>query len=36
MVNNNIFTHIHALTIIFGRKSLQLQHYNKSVPILKK
>ena len=23
------FTHIQALTIVFGRKSLQLQHYNK-------
>ena len=30
------FTHIQVLTIIFGRKSLQLLHYNKSVPILKK
>ena len=36
MVNNNIFTHIQVLTIVFGHKSLQLQHYNKSVPILKK
>ena len=30
------FTHIQVLTIVFGRKSLQFQHYNKSVPILKK
>ena len=29
-------THIQSLTIVLGRKSLQLQHYNKSVPILKK
>ena len=29
------FTHIQVLTIAFGRKPLQLQHYNKSVPILK-
>ena len=36
MVNNNVFTHIQALTIVFGRKPLQLQHYNKTVPILKK